>query len=757
MRKPFLLLAPIAFPTVVLSATLVVPNSNLPFPGNTSEAYPKGQQSIEFQEVLGVGQFHSNPITISAISFRAAPGSGPVNINVANLSVTLSTSPNFPNTMSSTFANNVGSDKVVVFSGSNVTLKDTGCPGGGLACPFDLTVVFQTPFVYSTSKGSLLIDMVYTNLNATSGALDSVSFNPPGGNLANVTGTAGSATGTLALQGPIVQFTYTTTAPMISGVVNVASNIPPNAPNYGLAQGSLFAVYGTNMGPADLAVAQLPLPTTAGLAGTTVNIVFNGTGISAPVFFTRSDVVVGVIPSDAPPGNSTLSLVYNGKVANVPITVMRSNFGISNVLIPYANNGIGVLNNAAVTFPNYQTVTATNTAKPGDVLTVWGTGLGATPNNGGDTNAPPAGNIGSAPQVFVGGVASPSVSYWGRAPGSIPGLDQINFRVPDGAPLGCNVSVVVQTSLNGNVVVSNAPTIALGTSDGGTCSDPLQVVPASALQVSSAKVLSLGIQQNINITGNSGGPASGTISGKAEIDVLKLSQAQFGMIAPQQNTAPTAGTCYVGINPTPSANGPFVPTFLDAGPTITLSPPSGSPIAVTDQNSPPGFYRQNLGNIDLAPNGTFTIPGGTWGFSNGSGGADIGQVSFNFPVPQPVMWTNRGSLIGAPITRTDGLTVKWSGGDANGYVDIQGYTQVNAPLSFPDQNGFYYVGFECAAAVSDGQFTIPPSILLAMPATPFGTLQVSTFSLPNVIGSAPGFDFAVATSQFQTQIPVSFK
>jgi hypothetical protein len=73
-------------------------------------------------------------------------------------------------------------------------------------------------------------------------------------------------------------------------------------------------------------------------------------------------------------------------------------------------------------------VTPTNTAKPGDTLTIWGTGLGPTLNNGGDTTTPPAGNIGTAPQVFVGGVASPSVTYWGRSPGIFPGLDQIQFR-----------------------------------------------------------------------------------------------------------------------------------------------------------------------------------------------------------------------------------------------------------------------------------------------------------------------------------------
>lgn len=760
MRRLWLTLTPTACSTLVLGATLVVPNQNRPFTGNSSELFPKGQQSIEWQELLGPSQLHSSPMTIGAISFRAAAGTGPINITAASLTVTLSTSPKFPNggtLMSATFADNVGADKTVVFSGNNVAFKDTGCPSPGLACAFDITLTFSKPFVYSPTKGSLLIDMVFTNLNATSGALDAASFNAPGGGVSNVIGTAGSATGTFAYEGPIVQITYTTTAPLITGVVNVASNIPPGLPNYGIAQGALFAVYGSNMGPADLAVAQLPLPTTAGLSGTTITFSVGGTVVTAPIYFTRSDVVVGVMPSNAPVGQGALSLTYNGQVGTMPVTAMQSNFGISNAPIPFASNAIGIASNAAVTFPDFHTVTATNTAKPGDVLTVWGTGLGATPNNGGDTSAPPAGNIGSAPQVFVGGVPSPSVSYWGRAPGFIPGLDQINFQVPQDAPLGCNISIVVQTSNGGTPVVSNAPTISLSDTDGGTCSDPLQQLPFSALNVSSAKILVVDLRQSINITGNAGGPPSGTISGRAEVDMFQVNQAQIAAVMPEANVAPSFGTCNVGINPDPNANGPFNPAPLNGGSTITLTPPSGSAISVTDQNNVPGFYQADLGKTNLAPGAGFTLLNGIWNFSNGTGGPDIGPLSFNFPVPEPVVWMNRGSTIGVTLDRTKPFTILWSGGDSNGYVNIQGYVEANAALSFADQNGFFFVGFECSAPVSAGQFTIPSSILLAMPPAGFANLQISTVAFPGVIGTVAGFDFVGAGIQFQEQIPIGFR
>ncbi|HLH40678.1 MAG TPA: hypothetical protein VKX39_16120 [Bryobacteraceae bacterium] len=762
MRKietllPFLVL--IALSSWAFGNTVVVPNNNLINRGNTSDPYPTTPGSLEIQELLGSGQFHSSPITITGISFRAAPGTGPVNAKIGSLTVTVSTSPNFPNTiaggplMSSTFANNAGPDKTMVFSGSNIVLSDPGCAAGA-PCNFNLSIVFQKPFVYSPSNGSLLIDMVETNLSGTSGALDAAMFSAPGGSVATVAGTAGSATGTFAYSGPVVQVNYTTTAPSISGVVNVASNIPPGMPNYAIAQGSLFAVYGSGMGPTALAVSHLPL-SASGLSGTSMTIMLTSpTGATVAVtpliYFTRQDVVVAVMPSNAPPGSGSLTLTYNGQTGNLPITVTQTGFGISNNVIPFASNGIGVLNTAAVTFPNYQPVTTTYTAKPGDILTVWGTGLGPTPN-GDDTNGPPAGNIGPAPQVFVGGIPSPSVSYWGRAPGTIPGLDQINFQVPPNAPLGCNVSIVVETMNGSTPIVSNAPTIALASSDGATCSDPTQLIPPSDLGMNSAKVFVFQPKQTINITGNAGGPASGTISGRAEIDLFQVTQAQIAALAPGTNAESSFGSCYVGINANPDANGPFNPTPLNAGSTITLTSPTASGITLTDQASGPGFYRADLGSTALPPNGTFTFPGGTWTFSDGAGGPDVGPLNFSFPVPQPILWMNRGSLISSNVDRSSPLTILWSGGDSNGYVDIQGYAYAGSPLS-----GYYYVGFECATPVSSGQFTIPSSILLAMPPLS-GTLQVTTVSLPNILGAIPGFDVTLSNSNFQVSIPVTFK
>ena len=44
-------------------------------------------------------------------------------------------------------------------------------------------------------------------------------------------------------------------APVIQAVQNAASNIRPGLPNAGIAQGSIFVVYGTGLGPTATSVA----------------------------------------------------------------------------------------------------------------------------------------------------------------------------------------------------------------------------------------------------------------------------------------------------------------------------------------------------------------------------------------------------------------------------------------------------------------------------------------------------------------------
>jgi uncharacterized protein (TIGR03437 family) len=516
-------------------------------------------------------------------------------------------------------------------------------------------------------------------------------------------------------------------APLLNLLVNAGSGIPPGSPNSGIAQGALFRLWGVGVGPKALQIATSPLPPTLG--GTSIIVTVNGTTLSVPMGFVSFGQVGGVLPSNTPTGSGTLTLTYNDASGSIPITVVPAAFGISHADEYNSDNGWVTRNVAAVTFPDYQYVSDTNSAKPGDTLILWGTGLGATPNNGGDTMPGPVANVGSAPLVFVGGIQSPSVTYWGRSP-AIAGLDQINFVVPADAPLGCNVSVVVQTATP--LVVSNSPTIALATKVGVACVDPTRTLQSSFFGRDSLKVLFLALGQNETLTLNTDGTIKRSTVTSAGAQMYQLTQAATLATTDGLNASPSLGSC--STLPVTSGFPALYARTLDGGTCFTLAPSSGSPLTV---GSPcPGG--------PASSDSTTKLVSGTWSFSNGAGGSDIGPEAFPFQVPAQVTWNNTAAVFSSGIDRTKPFTITWSGGDSNGYVRIAGSSRGG--------------NFVCAAPTSPGQFTIPSSILMSLPADTEGQLVVATIAFPSFLGSVPVFDATVGSATFATTAyPVPFK
>ena len=444
------------------------------------------------------------------------------------------------------------------------------------------------------------------------------------------------------------------------------------------------------------------------------------------------------MPSATPSGTGTLTVTYAGKSATSPVTVLASAFGVSNLRIPSGHE------TAAMTFGTNpsELVTVIDAAAPGDTVVLFGTGLG--PAIGGvDTSFPAEGNIGTVPTVYVGGVPSTTVSYYGRSP-ALPGLDQIIFTIPMNAPLGCHVSIVVETVNQGTAIVSNAPATAIAATDHTACVDPVNAFPAQILGLPvSANILGISLMENQSFLPAPGAttlPTQPVITDTYQILASQFTPNQF--LALSLNLAEsTQGSCFAGFVPnvaTPAA----LPaaTYLDIGTGIKLTPPAGSPLMLPA--AAPGVF---LGKDSVG------VPFGAWGFSS-PGGANVGPLSFQFPIAQPITWTNQASLITTPVTRANGLTISWTGGDAlNGYVDIQGFAA--------NSTGTYLVGYDCSAPIQAGRFTIPPSILLRMPtgAAALSTLQVSTFAYPFNTPSQEGFDAIVNFSQLQTIIPIVYQ
>jgi len=198
----------------------------------------------------------------------------------------------------------------------------------------------------------------------------------------------------------------------VNPIENAASYMPPGLPSSGVAQGSIFSVFGTGIGPAAWTEpASFPLPTT---------------------------------------------LANRATSAAVAVQVVSAAFGI----FTYGASGVG---QAIATDPAYAINTIIHTFHPGDVGIIWGTGLGAI--NASDAGVPPVGSLPGDVQVYVGNTAA-QVGYHGRS-GCCAGLDQIVFTVPQAVD-GCYVPLSVNTAVG----TSNFTAIAVSQS-GQTCTDSI--------------------------------------------------------------------------------------------------------------------------------------------------------------------------------------------------------------------------------------------------------------------------------------------
>jgi hypothetical protein len=289
-------------------------------------------------------------------------------------------------------------------------------------------------------------------------------------------------------------------------------------------------------------------------------------------------------------------------------------------------------------------------------------------------------------------------------------------------------------------MVSNYGTIPVATS-GRTCSDPAtSILTASQLQTLANKsTVSYGFigmgkttstTQSITVNGFTI-PGSTTVTDSASAAFVRYTSAQFGSLS--QSTT-SVGSCtlytYTLANAGTLPNSP--PTYLNAGSAVNLSGPEGNQ-ALTLQS---GLYF-NSASPNFIP-----TSGGVFNFNNGNGGPDVGAFTTSLTVATPLTWTNSSGI--TTVTRSQGVTVNWTGGNSNTYVKISG--SAFSGQSSDSVGGYFY----CTAPVSAGTFTVPASVLLSLPPTgtvsgiPIpGNLSVSNYSNPTSF-TASGLDFAFA-------------
>jgi uncharacterized protein (TIGR03437 family) len=245
-------------------------------------------------------------------------------------------------------------------------------------------------------------------------------------------------------------------APTITanGVVNAASFA-----STAIAPGSLFSVFGANLGPA-VGVQAPGYPVPAALAGTSVRVTAGGNSYDAWIVFASAGQVNAILPSNVPAGAAQVTVTYAGPTS-AAATVNVAAFAPGVFFQRAGGNDAAIAQNVA-SATKYPLNGPASPAKPGQIVVLWVTGLGAI---AGADNVPPGapGDMTSLPvTISVGGVSAQRL-YAGRQ-AQFAGVDNIYFTVPAGVEFGCQVPV----SITAGGAAANTPTIAV-TSDGGTC------------------------------------------------------------------------------------------------------------------------------------------------------------------------------------------------------------------------------------------------------------------------------------------------
>lgn len=349
-------------------------------------------------------------------------------------------------------------------------------------------------------------------------------------------------------------------------------------------------------------------------------------------------------------------------------------------------------------------------------------------------------------EVFVGGKPA-DLLYRGRD-ACCTSVDVVYVRIPQGVA-GCATPVLMRIG----TFVSNTVTIPVAET-GPNCTPTNPYLSQQRVnQIIGQTNATYGTVNLARTTTESpavtipGGGSIPDIMIPAMITVTDVGGGNFVRILapPEQYLSRIAdiltfGTCTVDYYP----NGQTLPFFglpfetLDAGEAIEFQGAAGFRTASRQvfqgNTNYSGIFGNDMEGLYIDP-GSYTA---SW-----TGGVDVGPASVTISLPEHLDWTNRGDL--ETVNRAQGLTVEWTGGDPNGWVQI-----IGSGVAFSTESK-HNVVFTCVARVSDGQFTVPPQILLLLPPTVLdpstaqlapGQLSVNSFT-PPVEFMADGIDIGV--------------
>jgi uncharacterized protein (TIGR03437 family) len=527
----------------------------------------------------------------------------------------------------------------------------------------------------------------------------------------------------------------------LRGVVNAASSAPAGLPAGGIAQGSLFTIYGANLGPAT-AVQASSFPLQNALAGVSVTVTQGATQVNAIPVFVSANQVNALMPSNAPLGMVSVTVTFGGKTSSVtPMKVVATNVGIFTV--SGVGSGPGVVQND-LSDGTVEVNSRRLTTAPGQVITIYATGLGAI--SAPDNLAPPAGNLPVTVEAWVGG-QSAKVLYSGRVP-CCSGLDQINVQIPANAPAGCWVPVYVRTA---GTNLSNAVTIAID-ANSQTCSEPknnLASTFSSGGKIGTVRLMRSSTRMDVGVQ-----TAVESANDLFQFDMAQATGGDFAF-APLFSQPPQ-GSCTVflvtgdPLTGIPAASN--VTRRLDPGSSFTVSGANG-PLNITTSATDPGARLGSYAPVYPTFDNELVLNPGQYTIA-GKGGADVGAFSATVTFPAVFTWTGRDTL--STVNRAQPLALSWTGVPAGQPVAIMGVS-MDRPTN---SSAMFY----CTAPQNASGFTVPAEVLSALPATRPNVLQskgviylLTNTPLDGVPFSAPGLDAGIAIAGRMIGKTVSFQ
>lgn len=483
-----------------------------------------------------------------------------------------------------------------------------------------------------------------------------------------------------------------------TGIAELSGSYPRTGGGPALTSGSLASIFGANLAAVTLS-GEAPFPRQLG--GTSVSV----DGIAAPLLFVSPNQINFQIPSpnDTTPGASSAQGIVVATAAGQSAPYQISAGGeIAPGIFTRNGSGCGegaVLNVAAD--GSVSVNSATNSAAPGQFISIYGTGNGYVYNSPPDgvpaPTQPLASSSGGWGQLFdfsAGGAEGPTFGA-GRAPGLV-GVDQFNLLVPATARQGCAAPLqIFGDDISPPVTIS----IANG---GGPCSDPPErgygevawektTTTAADYSVITAETVTVSLQESPGRqaptpdTYSEAGtlPGSGTlpgyttyygpacpIPGYRSLDAGAVTARGPGMTATTAQIAPLSGGTVIQILP----RGGFTPTSQ-----VQSSQAAGLSV-----------YQAPLPSGTIQP-GAFTVAA--------AGGADVGAFQSTVQIGSPIQIV---TALAARVLDGSGppLTIQWTGGDANSWVVVKLVGNIGPREIVP---------WAWTARATDGQITIQGS------------------------------------------------